>query len=111
MDAVLGGRFCCWRGLNAAVGVVGEFGFGFGLGDPSGAGPGRNRDWVGEGGADRPFSVCPLVLPLLAPAGEVNVSKRIRHPVNCMILLILPFFFPEMNSRCSLANSSWKRIS
>jgi hypothetical protein len=31
--------------------------------------------------------------------------------VVCMILLILPFFFPEMNSRCSLASSTWKRIS
>src|SRR6266852_454806 len=28
-----------------------------------------------------------------------------------MILLSLPFFLPLINSRCSLASSSWKRIS
>lgn len=78
--------------------------------------------FVGEGGPD--LALCTdRLLPALALADNiddpedgigglaVNVSNRMRHPVNCIILLILPFFLPEIKSRCSLASSSWKRIS
>ena len=66
-------------------------------------------------------SSCRSVRPVRIEASEpersirklwsLNVSNFILTDADCMILLILPFFLPEMNSRCSLASSTWKRIS
>lgn len=40
-----------------------------------------------------------------------NESNLILTLALFIILLIFPFFLPEMKSRCWLASSIWKRIS
>lgn len=42
---------------------------------------------------------------------HAHVSNLILTLAIFIILLILPFFLPEINSRCSLASSTWNRIS